>query len=136
MAVPPAVPVRWASCITSKRKSAAWPTTSKVPVIFAAVVKLENARLRFARPLIVSAWLRTFTVPVPLLKLRRPDPRPPEVGLLPSVIVLAFRILVVEPSWSVCVRAPEEMSPMPMRLAVIVLVGASLTMDVAPFVAA
>ena len=134
VAAPAAVPVRWASCMTSKRRSAEWPVTSKLAVIEEPVAPPRNAMFRLARPLTASVRLRTLTEPVPPLKTSTPEPRLPETGAPPMVIVLAFRTLVPAPSLSVCTAVPLEMSPRPMRLALMVLAGDRIIVAVPPLV--
>ena len=99
--VPTFVFVRLARVITSKRKSAVWPVTSKLPLSAAAVPKDEETKFRLAR-VVPAARPRIVSSPEPLLKFNVPEPRDPEAGPLPSVIVLAFRVLVIEPSRRVC----------------------------------
>ena len=55
VACPPTVPARCASCMTSKRRSAERPVTSKVAAIGAPVAPPVKAMFRLARPLTGSA---------------------------------------------------------------------------------
>ena len=106
-----------------------------MPVIEeAVVVLLAYPRLKLARPLTVSAWLRTLIVPVTPLKSMLPDPRLPFVGEEPMEMVFAFRMFVPDPSLIVWTAVPAELSPRPIRFAVMVLAGDRIIVAAPPLV--
>ncbi len=87
-----------------------------------------------ARPLTASDRLRTLTEPPAALKMRLPDPRLPVEGADPIEIVLALRTFVPAPSLSVWTAVPLEMSPRPMRFALMTLAGERIIVAVPPLV--
>ncbi len=89
---------------------------------------------RLARPLAVSFRLRTLTEPVMPLKTMTPEPRLPETGAAPMVIVLALRTFVPEPSLRVWTAVPLEVSPRLMRFALMTLAGERISVAAPPFV--